>query len=253
MTILDVCNLALMRIGDLAITSLSDTTKQARIVSAFVHTAIDEVIRVFPWNCTIRRSRPLLPADVPAWVTLTAVTEGMYRNAGTTRIYLCVTSGTTGATAPTGTSGTITDGTAEWRFIMNTTDENLSVFTYRYLLPVDILRVLDLNGSKSAMYRIEGRILYTNETECIVRYAKKIDVDDMDPVLINAIVSRLASQVAYVITSNEQIAQLLYQEFAVTVSMARQVAAVEDREDMVDVLQLFTDAKIALARNSAQE
>lgn len=51
-----------------------------------------------------------------AWVTLTAYTVGQYVTAGL-NTYRCKVAGTSGATAPTGTTSPQTDGTVTWTFV----------------------------------------------------------------------------------------------------------------------------------------
>lgn len=47
----DICNLALYNLGDDAITSLSDTSKRAKLCNAFYAVVRDAVLRAYPWNC----------------------------------------------------------------------------------------------------------------------------------------------------------------------------------------------------------
>jgi hypothetical protein len=55
----------------------------------------------------------LLPKD---WAATTGYTSGTYVNANG-NIYLCDTDGTSGATAPTGLTANITDGTTQWDYV----------------------------------------------------------------------------------------------------------------------------------------
>jgi hypothetical protein len=51
-----------------------------------------------------------------AWLTATAVTTGMFRYNGA-NLYEATSSGTTGATAPVHTSGTVSDGGVSWKYL----------------------------------------------------------------------------------------------------------------------------------------
>lgn len=61
-------------------------------------------------------------ACTPTWITSTVyATNGWASNSG--NVYFCVAGGTSGATAPTHTSGTVSDGTLDWTYI-----DTLAVF-----------------------------------------------------------------------------------------------------------------------------
>jgi len=253
MTDLEVCNMALMRLGDTKLVDLTTDNKAMRVCNAYLANTIAEIIRIFPWNSSVTRARPSAVAEATAWVALTGYAVGVVRKNGA-NLYVSTIAGTSAASGgPTGTTGNITDGTVIWRFLCVGAVANLTDWAYVYIVPSDCLRVLDLNGSKKNLYRIEGQFLYTNVLNPALRYAKSITVDEMDAVMIEAVVTRLASKICFIITGNLQLTQLIYQEFAMTMSLAKQVAAVEDREDLVDVLQLYTNAQIALRQDSVRE
>lgn len=251
MTRLEVCNLALNRIGQPSLTAIDDDTKAGRMCRAFIDETIGEVIRVFPWNAAITRAQLQTPAVIPSWARNTACAyKDIRQNGG--NIYQCVNAGTSGATGPTGTTGLITDGTASWKWVCAGTILNLSTLSYAYVLPEDCLRVLDLNGDKAYAYRIEGGIIYTNEASGVLRYCRMVDVGEMDPIMVEAVATRLAAKIAFPITGLATIAQSLYQEYAMAVSLAAKISAGEDQGDLVDILQLYTNAQIALKQNSTQ-
>ncbi len=54
--------------------------------------------------------------SLPVWASGKTATAGQYcQSLGSA--YIAVTSGTTGATAPTGTSGTVSDGGVDWQYV----------------------------------------------------------------------------------------------------------------------------------------
>lgn len=244
--------MALQRIGEATAEALPGTTKQGRICNSYLATTIKEIIRIFPWNCAVTRAVLYTPATTPAWATLTAYRENQVVRSGT-GLYLCAIAGTSGATTPAGSGQAIADGTVTWRFIGLIAAPNLTEFQYVYLTPFDCLRVLEINGTREAVYRLEGPFIYTNEKDAKIRYSKQITVDEMDAVMVEALVSRMASKVAYSITGNLQAAQLLYQEFATNLSIAKQVSSVEDQESLLDLLGLYTNVAIAIKKNTVQE
>lgn len=65
------------------------------------------------------------PASEPAWLTGTGYSSGDFvRNAN--KLYLAATTGTSGATAPTHTSGTVSDGGVDWEYI--STDNEIALY-----------------------------------------------------------------------------------------------------------------------------
>ena len=73
----------------------------------------------------------------PAWTTGVAVTTGDYRSYNG-NIYQSGTTGTTGATPPTWTTGTDTDGTVNWTYVpyypAPTSDADIPVFDHELLI-----------------------------------------------------------------------------------------------------------------------
>jgi hypothetical protein len=245
--------MALLRLGDMKLADLTTDNKAMRVCNAYLANTILEIIRIFPWNCSVVRARPVPVAEATDWVAFTAYGVGVTRKNGA-NLYVSTIAGTSAASGgPTGTTGNITDGTVVWRFLCSSTFVNLSGWTYAFIVPSDCVRVLDIDGAKKNLYRIEGPFLYTNVQNPVLRYAKLITVDEMDAVMVEGVVSRLASKICFIMTSNLQLMQLLYQEFATTLSISRQIAAAEDREDLIDILQLYTNAQIALRQDSVRE
>lgn len=60
-------NVAMIRLGQPAITSLTDDTRQARVANQMYETTRDEVLALYPWNSATKRvSLPKLAA-APTW------------------------------------------------------------------------------------------------------------------------------------------------------------------------------------------
>ncbi len=64
-------------------------------------------------------SLAVLPAaSIPAWVTSTAYVTGQ-KVTSNSNAYICLGSATSGATAPTGTAATVSDGTVNWKYLFS--------------------------------------------------------------------------------------------------------------------------------------
>jgi hypothetical protein len=73
-TKIDICNQALLKVGADAIASLdtsasSDegTIQTARLCNIFYDQALDETMRIYPWNCCTARTIPNKLTEVPAF------------------------------------------------------------------------------------------------------------------------------------------------------------------------------------------
>jgi hypothetical protein len=116
--------------------------------------------------------------------------------------------------------------------------EELPAFGWarQYSLPVDCLRVLEVNGSEagdvlSSEYIVEGRRILTNAEEVRLVYVRQIsDVSQFDAVFVRAFALRLAIALSETIrgTTNKtaELAQL-YER--VTAPLARRIDANEGR------------------------
>lgn len=73
-TKIDVCNQALLKVGADAIASLDTsasenegTVQTARLCNIFYDQALDETMRIYPWNCCTARSIPNKLTEAPAF------------------------------------------------------------------------------------------------------------------------------------------------------------------------------------------
>lgn len=67
-----ICNLALMKFGNLSISTLEDATKEARFCKVFYPLMRDELVYSHPWNFALRR------ADISAQLATTPAFEWSY-------------------------------------------------------------------------------------------------------------------------------------------------------------------------------
>lgn len=92
-------------------------------------------------------------------------------------------------------------------------DTPLYGYNYQYQLPVDplCLRVVSINEyyKGEINWRVEGNKLLTNESTVYIKYISKIeDPENYDVMLTNAIIKKLASELAYQLTGNATLAEL---------------------------------------------
>ncbi len=109
-------------------------------------------------------------------------------------------------------------------------------YSYQYTLPTSpyCLRVLRMEEI-DAEYKIEGRKLLTDESTCKILYIKRIvNAAEFDPVLVEAIVTRLSMKLAYPITHKRTLLETLAREFELIMQEARSTDAQEGTPDELD-------------------
>lgn len=115
-----------------------------------------------------------------------------------------------------------------------------SGFAYKHTLAAAVLRVLDINADESIKFRVEGLTLYTNVQTGYFRHVSISDtVSTWDSLLISCIECRLASKVAYKITQNLELAQVMFQEYIMMLGIAIKLAAIEQHEDNLKILSML--------------
>jgi hypothetical protein len=109
-------------------------------------------------------------------------------------------------------------------------------YAYQYTLPPSpyCLRVLQMENIDEK-FKVEGRVLLTNESTCKILYIKRIvNTAEFDPLLVEAIVTRLAFKLAYPITQSRTLRDSLADELAMILSEARSTDAQEGTPDELD-------------------
>ncbi|OIO01948.1 MAG: hypothetical protein AUJ49_06995 [Desulfovibrionaceae bacterium CG1_02_65_16] len=66
-SVIELCNNALIDLGEETITSLADNTKAARLCNQRWPAVRDAVLRAHPWNCAIREARLAASASNAGW------------------------------------------------------------------------------------------------------------------------------------------------------------------------------------------
>lgn len=259
----DVMNQALRRVGAEAIVisdANSPTSKPAKVVVSYYDNTIKEVLRLLPWNSAVARASVTGVTDTttnyakvfslsslfpyPLWKASTAYSVGQMIVNTAGKWYVCIVAGTSHAsTEPSGVTPetVITDNTAKWMYLAAAASNQL-------------IRTLDINGDDSIPYKIEGQNLFCNETSPIkLRFIKALSPAFTDSIFNEAVVSRLASKICFALSGDPQVAQALYQEFAMNLAIAKQLCVSEDKVDVVDIMELYKQsAQLAVSRNKVE-
>ena len=128
-----------------------------------------------------------------------------------------------------------------WNFAMRRValnklaDAPQSEWAVAYQLPVDCLRVVELNGyeptERKGEYSVEAGQLLTDEEEANIRYIARVeDGTFYHPLFVHALATMLASRLAGPLTGSRNMPQELLQEYAaITGAQARMADAFEER------------------------
>lgn len=119
-------------------------------------------------------------------------------------------------------------------------DIDLNPYDYAYQLPEDpyCLRVLNLIDLANATYddldgtafEIEGRMLLTDESPVAIKYIRQLtDVADFDSLLVEVLILKLASKIAYPVMESTTIEQDMLKQYLMQMNQAKDVAGTERR------------------------
>jgi hypothetical protein len=112
-------------------------------------------------------------------------------------------------------------------------DVPLYGWAFQYQLPVDCLRVLEVNGwgagSRPAAWDVEGRKLLTNEEPVKIRYISQVtDCNLFDAIFVEALALKLAAKLCLPVNGSAEMAEQFLTEYEkVTGSRARRTDAFE--------------------------
>ena len=241
MEAVDVCNLALIALGQQTITALSDENENARRCNKVYEPVRNALMESHPWNFAIKRSTlvNITKPDVDEWIEDTAyaiddVVE--YKDVH----YTCLIAHTSTDFATNLSDAdwqTTTDWVTATQYIKGdqvyhtgvnytcivahtsgtwATDLSTNVYwvasikpeyeyDYVFKMPTDLLRTLLLYGDYE--YKVEGGYLYTNENEAQIKYISLVSSPDNWPgSFITALAATLAASLALAITDSRAIA-----------------------------------------------
>ena len=182
----EICNLALTRIGHKTITSLTggSSAERAETLCALHYPLCrDSLLRAHPWNFAIARST--LAQD-----SVTPNHEFDYRHALPTDC-LKVLRTSWEASGFTGTAVYGFPGQSGY-------------------------------ANETIPYRIEGRYLLTNESTVSIEYISRVtDVAQYDDIFVDVLAQRLAAEICMALTDNAGLIQSLWQLYTQKLSEAR--------------------------------
>jgi len=132
-----------------------------------------------------------------------------------------------------------------------------SAYDYKQTLAGTVLRVLgidDLAQTPNIDYRIEGTTIFFDAADggYIRHITQTATVATWDPLLLEAIVLRLAVKLCPWLTGDGQLMITLWQEFITVVSIAMVTKAIEQHEDNEGVLSILNQQYQALLLQKAR-
>lgn len=110
-------------------------------------------------------------------------------------------------------------------------DKPLGNYEHQFAIPADCLRVLDVNGETwelgNEYFSLEGNRLLTNWPTVTMTFIKRIGVAYFDPLLVEAIATKLASKITVPLSANLNLQQTLAVSYERAVRKAAQTDAIE--------------------------
>lgn len=172
-SVIEICNNALLDLGEDAIMSLGDNSKAAGLCNHRWPAVRDAVLRAHPWNCAMTQAELAAGTTAPLW---------------------------------------------KWE--------------YKYTLPADFLRIVQIVGLDStdvADWEIQGSTIFCNEAAPIyISYVRREnDPKKFDALLVEAFSSRLAATLAYPLSGSTSLAQSYWTVYQEKLAEARGVDARE--------------------------
>jgi hypothetical protein len=196
---IDICNMALTRIGHMQITSFDEGTKAADLCKLHYDRCRNTALRAHHWNFSIKRATLALSAETPNH-------EFGYKHALPTDCLKVIRT--------------------NWE-----TDHYASASAI-YGFPGQV----GYTGA-SIPYRIEGRFLVCNETVAKIEYVASIeDPMQFDELFIDLLASRLAAELTIPLTDNQAAAKTAWEIYQMKVNEARSADSQEGSpRDVVDL------------------
>lgn len=190
-SVIDICNLALLRLGHDEITSLSEKSKEARYCSRFYDRMRRATLRSHPWNWAERiQVLSLLSLEAPDYDYVYALPANCMRV-----IQIVNPSGYVNSSSPS----LRTDPAPQIAFELRT-------------------------------YETAGKCLVTSQADAQVRFVADItDPNAFDDQFIDALAHRMAAEMAVPLAGKSSMQKAEYQLFLLTLAEGKQIDASESR------------------------
>ena len=105
-------------------------------------------------------------------------------------------------------------------------------FDKKFLIPSNVLRILDIQDSDLDRFKIEGKFVLTNRSTVEIKYIKdQTDVSFFDDTFTEMLALRLASDIAYSLTNSNSLTKLLIEAYLQAARDARSFDAQEGSAD----------------------
>lgn len=107
------------------------------------------------------------------------------------------------------------------------TEKPLANFNYKYQLPSDCLRLLEVYETNS--YKLMGREIHSNNSSCKVKYVRDVtDTTIWDAAFVDLMAAKLAFELAYPLTKSNSLMQQMGEIYGLKVQKARFIDSTED-------------------------
>lgn len=186
---IEICNLALTRIGTGTIVSFEQNAKAASLCNLHYPRSRNACLRAHPWNFAIKKANLAASATAPTFEF-----ERKF-------------------SLPTDCL----------RVIRTNWEASGSVGTAIYGFPGE-----NGYAGETVPYRINGRFLETNATEAMIEYVAEItDTNQFDELFVDLLAQRIAAEICMALTDNASATKQMWDIYAVKLAEARLTDAME--------------------------
>jgi len=277
-TSVDICNSALIKIGEAMISALGDGTKASDLCNEIYAKRRDEVLQVFPWNFAVKElrliaethyNRAAITGITAAEPPVVSSTAHGFLDGDKIKI-----TGVAGMTEVNGTVFWLEDKADDSYELVDEEGDDIdgSSFTaytsggyarkmpairyeYEYNLPSDCLRMLYLtdengtvpDGSISYEFKVEKGKLLCNleERNAFIKYTQQItDVTEYDDLFVEVLALRMAYEFAKPLAGSDTLGAEIFKLYQTKLSEAKQVHASENTDEAPE----YKDTWIAARR-----
>jgi len=254
-----ICNKALARIGAEPIRDTVEDTKQSRLCRSVYGQTRDELIRMYPFNFSTKTA--YIPRDTAFSFPMNQYSYAFNAEdhitcacANSSTVVLTGVSGVTNFLTMIGRKVYGTGLTADTRIVdadpalfTITLDREPSAAITSFTAYLPILKILEVAANAETLFDVirggaDRRILCNmisgveNFQDVLeLKYSEQVvDPAKFDSMFTDALVLRIASKIAVPLSNSPQLAQVLQQEFAAIMQVAKNATAEEKQLDSPD-------------------